>query len=54
MVSFLFISLDPTFNVPQESFTNNLASDIQSVAFSDGKIKVKATVSERKLDKRPV
>jgi hypothetical protein len=42
-----------TLNVPHASFTGNLASDVQSVALSDGKIKMKATVSEQKLDKRP-
>jgi predicted membrane protein len=36
-----------TLNVPHVSFAGNLASDTQSVALSDGKIKVKATVSEQ-------
>jgi hypothetical protein len=41
-----------TLNVPHASFTGNLASDVQSVALSDGKIKMKATVSEQKLVRR--
>ena len=42
----------PTFDVPHVSFTGNLANDNQSVALSDGKIKVKPTVTGRKLNKR--
>jgi len=38
--------------MPHEAFAGNLAVHVKIVALSDGKIKLKATVSEQKLVRR--